>query len=59
MTSTSAVSRPAPSTATPISAAAAPTCLTSIRHHRIQRGQRYLCRACGQALVPAVATGSD
>lgn len=33
--------------------------LTSIRHHRIQRGQRYLCRACGQALVPAVATGND
>ena len=27
--------------------------LTSIRHGRILRGQRYLCRACGQALVPA------
>ncbi|MCO5761185.1 MAG: hypothetical protein EP309_01855 [Gammaproteobacteria bacterium] len=27
--------------------------LSSIRHHRIQRGQRYLCRACGQALLPA------
>jgi len=26
--------------------------LTSIRHQRIQRGQRYLCRACGQALEP-------
>ena len=24
--------------------------LTSIRHHRILRGQRYLCRTCGQAL---------
>lgn len=31
--------------------------LTSIRHHRIQRGQRYLCRACGQALVPALTAG--
>ncbi|NCA88240.1 MAG: hypothetical protein EOM92_04790 [Gammaproteobacteria bacterium] len=32
--------------------------LTSIRHHRIQRGQRYLCRACGQALVPVPAAGN-
>jgi SprT protein len=26
--------------------------LTSIRHNRVQRGQRYYCRACGQALRP-------
>lgn len=30
--------------------------LTSIRHRRIQRGQRYLCRACGQALEPLPMT---
>ena len=27
--------------------------LTSIRHHRILRGQRYLCGTCGQALEQA------
>jgi SprT protein len=26
--------------------------LTSIRHNRARRGQRYLCRACGGALKP-------
>jgi SprT protein len=26
--------------------------LTSIRHNRIRRGQRYLCRDCGQPLHP-------
>lgn len=26
--------------------------LTSIRHNRVERGQRYYCRACGQLLRP-------
>ncbi len=26
--------------------------LTSIRHNRALRGQRYLCRRCGQTLIP-------
>lgn len=26
--------------------------LTSIRHNRVQRGQRYFCRACKQPLIP-------
>jgi SprT protein len=26
--------------------------LTSIRHHRVLAGQRYLCRTCGEALQP-------
>ncbi len=26
--------------------------LTSIRHNRVSRGQRYLCRRCGEPLMP-------
>jgi SprT protein len=31
--------------------------LTSIRHHRIQRGASYVCRGCGQALQPGGRSG--
>jgi SprT protein len=29
--------------------------LTSIRHHRVLRGTSYICRSCGQPLVPGSA----
>jgi SprT protein len=32
--------------------------LTSIRHHRIQRGAGYTCRRCGQTLRPGSAPAS-
>lgn len=33
--------------------------LTSIRHHRVLRGASYVCRACGQALLPGRAPAVD
>lgn len=32
--------------------------LSSIRHHRILRGARYVCRGCGQSLRPGSAAGA-
>ncbi len=32
--------------------------LSSIRHHRILRGARYVCRSCGQSLRPGSAEGA-
>lgn len=33
--------------------------LTSIRHHRILRGARYVCRTCGEALRPGGPPAGD
>jgi SprT protein len=33
--------------------------LSSIRHNRIIRGQRYLCRRCGEALRPGRSSAAE
>jgi SprT protein len=33
--------------------------VTSIRHHRMLRGARYVCRSCGEALRPGKGTGAS
>jgi SprT protein len=33
--------------------------LSSIRHNRVRRGQRYYCRVCGQLLVPDGGRGAE